>query len=113
MIIDDRLRPISNCDATVMSKTPSFQPSNNETPPPWQLKWKRPRLDTAQLGFEQDDANGDAGEWEEIINDVKDDWVPVSCASVVLTRDEARKALLELYKRDRLLVKRRVSSLFQ
>ena len=100
-----------------MSKPPSFQPvTNNPMPPPWQVKWKRPRLDTVQLGFEPDDDDDDgdgdhddaaASECEELINELKDDWVPVSCSSVVLTRDEARRALMELYRRDRLLVKRR------
>ena len=91
---------------------PSNSPENHPTP--WQVKWKRPRLDRVVLGF---DAYGEGGGdkepyYEEVKESIHDDWVPVSCASVVLTRDEARKALVELDRRDRLLVTKKVRFCF-
>lgn len=80
---------------------------------PWQVKWKRPRLDRVVLGFDAyGEHSGDEEQhYERVKESIHDDWVPVSCASVVLTRDEARKALVELDRRDRLLVTKRVRHL--
>jgi hypothetical protein len=62
------------------------------------------------LGIDASGEDSEKNVYEEIENSIRDDWVPISCASVVLTRDEARRAILELQKRDRLLVKKKVSS---
>lgn len=88
---------------------PSVESPQLTHPPPWQVHWKRPRLDSVDLGFHDED--GEKCEYEDIENAIRYDWVPISCASVVLTRDEARRAIFELDKQDRLLVMKRVSSL--
>jgi hypothetical protein len=62
------------------------------------------------LGIDASGEDSEKNVYEEIENSIRDDWVPISCASVVLTRDEARRAILELQKRDRLFVKKKVSS---
>lgn len=87
---------------------PLDQSSQTTHPPPWQVRWKRPRLDSVTLGFNDED--GEPCEYEDIEEAIQEDWVPISCASIVLTRDEAMKAILELHKRDRLLRKKRVRS---
>lgn len=78
-------------------------------PPPWQVKWKRPRLDRVALGIDAPDNTDDCVRID-FFEDNRDDWIPISSSSVVLTRNEARSAILELYKRDKLLVKKKVSS---
>eukprot|EP00804_Cyclotella_cryptica_P015532 CCRYP_003558-RC/>CCRYP_003558-RC protein AED:0.20 eAED:0.20 QI:174/1/1/1/0.28/0.37/8/5083/922 len=104
---------------TGASLPPPSQPSivsdssySATTPPekchstPWQVKWKRPRLHRVVLGI---DAPGDDDECacDEFYEGNRDDWIPISSSSVVLTRDDARRAILELHKRDKLLVKKR------
>lgn len=92
------------------SSTSAAPPNQTPHPPPWQVRWKRPRLDRVVSGIDASGEDSEKNVYEEIENSIRDDWVPISCASVVLTRDEARRAILELQKRDRLLVKKKVSS---
>jgi hypothetical protein len=75
--------------SSIPSQTSDPPPETEKHPPPWQVRWKRPRLDLVSI-------DGKVGE----------DWIPISSSSVVLTRDEARRSILELDKRDKLLLKR-------
>jgi hypothetical protein len=84
-------------------------PTEKCQPPPWQVKWKRPRLDRVVLGIDSPD-NNDECACDDFFEDNRDDWIPISSSSVALTRNEARMAILELHKRDKLLVKKAVSS---
>lgn len=78
--------------------------------PPWQLRWKRPQFDNAILGISSDgDSSSNDTEYEDIPNEIKPNWKPISSSSVVLTRREAKTAIVELNKRDKLLIRRRRS----
>lgn len=99
--------------------------------PPWQVKWKRPQWDDVVLGIDLDendtpndnqldtdaldpDATDTASNNNTKNGNVRDglnkNWTPVSSSSIVLTRREARMAILELHRQDKLLI-RGVSSL--
>ena len=94
--------------------------SSSSPLPPWQIRWKRPQFDNVILGIDDpscsDDVvnnnnDNDDGYYEDIkvdkVNEIKSNWIPISNSSVVLTRKEAKTVILELYKRDKLLIRRR------
>jgi len=113
------------------SPSPTAESAAGVASPPWQVRWKRPQWDRVVLGIDDDDftddgrnddhenkinfQDGNALEREfEDENDlhlqqpgIDKHWQPVSCSSVVLTRGEARMAIVELSKRGKLLVRRR------
>ena len=114
----------------VASVDPSSQAaaSSSSPLPPWQIRWKRPQFDNVVLGIDDPSCSDDVvnnnvnndckninndGYYEDIkvdkVNEIKSNWIPISNSSVVLTRKEAKTVILELYKRDKLLIRRRCS----
>ena len=112
----------------VASVDPSSQAaaSSSSPLPPWQIRWKRPQFDNVVLGIDDPSCSDDVvnnnvnndckninndGYYEDIkvdkVNEIKSNWIPISNSSVVLTRKEAKTVILELYKRDKLLIRRR------
>ena len=90
--------------------------------PPWQVRWKRPQWEHVQEGitdpehdsFDGDDSHNDIryATHENYYTQNKDDdldpsWVPISSSSITLTRKEAHAAILELRRRDKLLIRRK------
>ncbi|EJK71801.1 hypothetical protein THAOC_06725, partial [Thalassiosira oceanica] len=75
---------------------------------PWQLRWKRPQLDDVVVGIsgEGDDVDIDSDNDDTNIR-IGEGWVPISSSSAALTRNEARMVILELQRRDKLLVGRK------
>ena len=74
---------------------------------PWQLRWKRPQLDDVVVGIsDEGDVDVDVGSDDSNVR-IGEDWVPISSSSAALTRNEARMVILELQRRDKLLVGRK------
>ena len=63
--------------------------------PPWQLRWKRPRLDVVVDDCSSNDVdnNSSSAENDDKNNRIRDHWIPISTSSIVLTRYEARTVL--------------------
>ena len=71
-------------------------PLTSSPSPPWQLRWKRPRLDVVVDDCSSyDDNNNSSAETndDKHNNRIRDHWIPISTSSIVLTRYEARTVL--------------------
>ena len=66
--------------------------------PPWQLRWKRPRLDVVVDDCSSNDVDNNSSsaktnDDKHNSNRIRDHWIPISTSSIVLTRYEARTVL--------------------
>eukprot|EP00984_Skeletonema_dohrnii_P023217 scaffold12289_cov125-Skeletonema_dohrnii-CCMP3373.AAC.1 len=89
--------------------------------PPWQVRWKRPQWEHVQVGITDPDL--DSSDGDDSYNNIRSSshenfesnyenkldpsWIPISSSSITLTRKEAHAAILELRRRDKLLIRRR------
>jgi len=82
---------------------------------PWQVRWKRPQFNKVIATISLDCNTTSSNDikncddlYEELqVDEINKSWTPISNSSIVLTRKEAQTVIVELSKRDKLLIRRR------